>query len=330
MRITNRMLATNFLGDMRRNLNNMQKLQSQLSSGKEIRKPSDNPFKVARSMQLNTDIQANKQYNENIKDTLNWLDATDTALDQVTNVFQRVRELMVSAGNAAYGSDEKKAIKDEINQKVEELSQILNTNFDGKYIFGGTKGTSKPMGVVTDANGNKTLFYSGKEGEVLDETSGDTNQLNQLNMLKSKLNVEISPGVTIEYNVTSSELLKFTNDKGKSINVGDLLKDIVSNLDSKDSTEAAKVTGENLEDITSTLSNLLKVRAEVGAKQNRMEAAQTKNEEENFNMTEILSKTEDIDITEKMMEYSTMQTVYMASLQTSAKVLQPTLMDYLR
>lgn len=108
MRITNRMLSTNFLGDMRRNLNNMQKLQSQLSSGKEIRKPSDNPFKVARSMQLNTDIQANKQYNENIKDTLNWLDATDTALDQVTNVFQRVRELMVSAGNAAYGSDEKK------------------------------------------------------------------------------------------------------------------------------------------------------------------------------------------------------------------------------
>jgi flagellar hook-associated protein 3 FlgL len=330
MRITNRMLATNFLGDMRRNLNNMQKLQSQLSSGKEIRKPSDNPFKVARSMQLNTDIQANKQYNENIKDTLNWLDATDTALDQVTNVFQRVRELMVSAGNAAYGSDEKKAIKDEINQKVEELSQILNTNFDGKYIFGGTKGTSKPMGVATDANGNKTLFYSGKEGEVLDETSGDTNQINQLNMLKSKLNVEISPGVTIEYNVTSSELLKFTNDKGKSINVGDLLKDIVSNLDSKDSTAAAKVTGENLEDITSTLSNLLKVRAEVGAKQNRMEAAQAKNEEENFNMTEILSKTEDIDITEKMMEYSTMQTVYMASLQTSAKVLQPTLMDYLR
>lgn len=333
MRITNKMLATSFLGDMRRNLNNMQKLQSQLSSGKEIRKPSDNPFKVARSMQLHTDIEANKQYNENIKDTSNWLDATDTALDQVTNVFQRVRELMVSAGNAGYGSDEKKAIKDEINQKVEELTQILNTNFDGKYIFGGTKGTSKPMGVATDANGNKELLFSDKNGDLIkpdQDGNFTTYQMGQLSMMQKKLNVEISPGVTIEYNVTSSELLKFTNDKEKSINVGDLLKDIVSNLESKDSTATAKVTGENLEDITSTLSNLLKVRAEVGAKQNRMEAAQTKNEEENYNMTEMLSKTEDIDITEKMMEYSTMQTVYMASLQTSAKVLQPTLMDYLR
>lgn len=61
-----------------------------------------------------------------------------------------------------------------------------------------------------------------------------------------------------------------------------------------------------------------------------MESAKDRNEEENFNMTEILSNTEDIDITEKTMQYATMQTVYMASLQTSAKVLQPTLMDYLR
>lgn len=323
MRVTNKMLATNFLRDMRGNLNNLQNLQGQLSSGKEIRKPSDNPFKVARSMQLHTDIEANKQYNENIKDTSNFLDATDTALNQATNVFQRVRELMVSAGNAGYGSDERKAIKDEINQKVEELTQILNTNFDGKYIFGGTKGTSKPMGTLTDANGNNEMFFCGKE-------EGSVATSNELNMIKSKLSTEISPGVTMEYNVTSSELLNFNNDKGKSINVGDLLKDIVSNLDSKDPTTTAKVAGENLEDITSTLSNLLKVRAEVGAKQNRMESAQSKNEEENYNMTEILSKTEDIDITQKTMEYSTMQTVYMASLQTSAKVLQPTLMDYLR
>ena len=61
-----------------------------------------------------------------------------------------------------------------------------------------------------------------------------------------------------------------------------------------------------------------------------MESAQEKNETENYNMTEVLSKTEDIDITEKVMEYSVMQTVYMASLQTSAKVIQPSLLDYIR
>ena len=61
-----------------------------------------------------------------------------------------------------------------------------------------------------------------------------------------------------------------------------------------------------------------------------MESAESRNVDANFNMTDILSKTEDIDITEKAMEYATMQTIYMASLQTSAKVIQPSLIDYLR
>lgn len=84
-----------------------------------------------------------------------------------------------------------------------------------------------------------------------------------------------------------------------------------------------------MQNITETISNLLKIRSEVGAKQNRMDSAKEKNTDATFNMTEILSKTEDIDITEKTMEYANMQTVYLASLQTSAKVLQPSLIDYL-
>jgi flagellar hook-associated protein 3 FlgL len=113
-RITNGMLVENYMTNTNRNLNNMQTLQKQLSSGKEINRPSDNPYKASRAMQLYTEIDANKQYNENIKDVSNWLDTTDTALDQMNNVLSRMRELMVTAGNGAYGTDEKKAIQDEV------------------------------------------------------------------------------------------------------------------------------------------------------------------------------------------------------------------------
>ena len=65
---------------MNNNIDNLQELQQQMTSGKEIRRPSDNPFKLARAMQLHSSINANKQYNENISDTINWLDTTDTAL----------------------------------------------------------------------------------------------------------------------------------------------------------------------------------------------------------------------------------------------------------
>ena len=331
MRITNSMMSKSFLRDVGRNQSNMKKINDQLTSGKEFRKPSDNPFKVARSMQLQSDINTNTQYNQNIKDTINFLDTTDTALEQVNNAFQRVRELMVSSGNAAYGSDEKRAIKDEINEKINEVSQILNTNFDGKYIFGGTKGSSKPVGSMEDSDtGNNILHFSGRDGEKLDLNSDVEDIKNQINMIGGSLNTEISQGVNVEYNVSASDILMFKDADGNSINVMDLFEDITNNLDSNDQEKSLKVTNENLKTMDSALSNLLKVRSEVGAKQNRMEAAQEQNEAENYNMTSILSQTEDIDFAEKTIEASVMQSVYMASLQTSARILQPSLMDYLR
>lgn len=330
MRITSGMMKNNYLNGMTTNLNNMQTLNKQLTSGKEISRPSDNPYKVARSMQLNTDINTNKQYNENIKDTINWLNTTDTALGQVTNVIQRVRELMVSSGNASYGSNEQKAISDEINQRIEEVAQILNSNFDGKYVFGGTKTSSKPLGSDIDGiTGNTYLYFVDKSGNKLDLEDTSTYTKNQLEMLGTKMNIEISQGVEMEYNVTAKEVLICKNDNGKQVNLMNLLSNITSNLKSSNSSDRVKVVGENLADIDIVVSNLLKLRAEVGAKQNRMDSAQTKNEDENYNMTDILSKTEDIDFTEKTIEFTIAQTVYQASLQICAQVLPKSLLDYL-
>ncbi|MEG0296299.1 MAG: flagellar hook-associated protein FlgL [Clostridium sp.] len=331
MRITNNMMTNSFNRDMKRNLGHMQKLRDQLTSGKEIRKPSDNPFKAARSMQLHSDIQANTQYNTNITDTINHLETTDVALEQLTNVFQRVRELMVSSGNAAYGSDERNAINDEINEKVNEVSQILNTSFDGKYIFGGTKSGSKPVKSFEDPiTGNNILAFAGKEGETLDRNSDDITVQNQIKMIGQDLEAEISQGVSVAYNVNAMDVLIFKNEDGNEVNVMDLISDITSNINSDNPNNNDKVTNENLGSMDQVIKNLLRVRSEVGAMQNRMESAEIQNEEENFNMKQILSKNEDIDLTEKTIEVSTAQTVYMASLQVSAKILQPTLMDYLR
>lgn len=449
MRITNKMLATSFMTDMNRNLNNLKTLQQQMTSGKEVRLPSDDPFKVARAMQLHTDIASNKQYNKNIEDTINFLDVTDTALNQTTNVLQRVNELLVSAGNAAYGSSERQAIKDEINQKVSELGQILNSSFDGKYVFGGTRGTTKPIkvtGGITYSNSlsvkpntdevelkkwqntkltigdieidfgkigekpsldkiaseinsqiknsgssdadkikvvtnNKTgeitfINETGKDldlkvekrndkvGEVPGELSGiagtgkitqtvkkdngntkleynsrDGGEITEAEkiIMGEKLTTEVSQGVIIEYNVTATEVLQYTDKDGNKKDLMELLTRITNHLDGKDAEGVAgdpdamdKLLQEDLTDLKGAIQNMLTIRSEVGAKQNRMDSAKDKNIEQNFNLTEILSSTEDIDITEKTMEYAVLQSVYLASLQTSAKILQPTLMDYLR
>ena len=406
-RITNSMLSSNYLRNVKRNMNNMQTLQNQLSSGKEISKASDNPYVASRSMQLNGEISYNKQYDENIKDTSNWLDTTDTALSQMGNIFGRIETLLVSAGNGTYKEDERTAIQDEVKEKVNELSQVLNTSFDGSYIFGGTKITSKPTTVV-----NGVLKYADKAGNGISRTATGMNidlsvnpiessvtpttkidgiekngtnviitvndhstnpatpatpppttplttlgtgtppatieslfndaltptfssddamkalsSYSSLDQINSDLQVDISSGVKSDYNKTAVDVLEFTDKDGKSINISDLLNKIIDDLGP--SGNISDLTTVDLKDIQSVTANLLQQRSEVGSMQNRMDSAQTNNESQNYNMTDILSKTEDIDFAEKTMEYSIMQTVYTASLQTSAKILPMSILNYL-
>lgn len=388
-------MVSGFLGDMNTNLNSLNKIQKQLNTGKEFSKPSDDPFKVARSMQMYSEINANKQYNTNIKDTINWMDTTDTALSNGTKCLQRIRELMVSAGNAAYGSSELTAIKEEINERVAEFGQILNTSFDGKYIFGGKDGASKPVIVTETAKATQTggnansstseISISGLDkyagsaatwkvteltttnvkidgteytldankkvsinGVELDFTNiladanldpADTwnisidNVKNSIstsgdeNIINKSLKVEISSGVTVDYNVNAVEVLKFKDKDGNDIEVTQFFDDLLNNL--SDVNGKSKVVGENLDQMDKVVENMLSISAKVGTVQNRMESAKDLNTAQNENLTEILSGNEDIDFMEKSMEMAVARTIYVASLQTSSKVLQPSILDFL-
>lgn len=352
-RITNSMMTSRFLSNMKRNLNNMSTIQNQLASGKEILRTSQNPFVATRNKQLANQISDNEQYNANIKDTSNWLDTTDTALSQAGNVMARIKELMVKAGNGAYSEDEIATIKNEVVEKSKELAQIMNTTFDGAYIFGGTKGTTKP--VTVDANGN--LAYADKDGNAFRADNSTTPPTitpipnedgtvpnidpNEYDQLSTTLKTEISQGVVVEYNKTAVDIFEFNDPNIGDINAMDEISNLINNLGimsgEADATGQNKtkedalsyVNGEGLTKMDSIIQNLLSNRAQVGTMQNRMESAMETNEDQNYNMTDILSSSEDIDFTEKTMEYAVMQTVYTASLQTSSKVLMNTIMDYI-
>ena len=315
---------------MKRNLFNLNTINNQLSTGKLINRPSDNPYKTARSMQLTTSINSNAQYKTKIEDASNWLDATDDALSSLTNVVQRVRELMVSSGNAAYGSDESKSIAKEISERVSEITQILNTNFDGRYIFGGTKTTSKPVEATSDLDrGTYSINFIDKDGKIIDTDSTDYKQNILTEALSSKIGIEVSKGVNIDYNVTAMGVLKFRSDKGEYVDGLKLFDEIQNNLLSGDMADREEVVKENLTDLDSLISNILNLRSEVGAKQNRLESAGSKNRDETLNMTDVLSRTEDVDYTEKTIEYYQAQTTYTAALQVNAQILPKTLLDYL-
>lgn len=297
MRITNKVLTKNFLSNLRVNLEEMQKYQDQLSSGHEVRKPSDDPFRVARTMELKASIAANERYHTNIQEGVDWLNSLDEALEQIGEAFQTIREKIIQGSNGAYTKDERLALAKQIRQLKEHIMDIGNTAYDGRYLFGGDKTTNPPFKM----DNGKVIYQGSKNG----------------------LFKEMANGVIIDISVKGSD---FANDPNNAIEDG--LFATLSNI--IDKLENDQNPSDLLGKVDEHFNNLLRLRAEVGAKQKRLEDMLSKNETETFNMTELLSKTYDVDVAKKVMEYKVMESVYTASLQTGAKILQPSLLDFLR
>ena len=302
MRITNNTLTGNYLRNLNRNLKAMQKYQNQRSSGKEVSRPSDNPMLVARIMQLDSNVRMNEQYEKNISDALGWTDTADGALNVVTSTLQRARELIIYGANGTLSETDRSALKDEVDTLQGQLMQVLNTNYDGRYIFGGQKTTEPPFAIV-----DEKLTYVSKDN--------------------SNIEREISRGVNITIPTNGNGITVTNEIIGENADIGFLFKEISKALDSGNTED---LSGKLLGDIDKHLDNTIRFRSKMGAVYNRLESAKERNAAENLSMTELLSKSEDIDLAEKMMEFSTMRTVYQASLLTGAQILQPSLLDYIR
>lgn len=306
MRITQSTLTNNFLRNLSRNLEQMQSYHDKLTSGKEVSKPSDDPLLVAKIMDMTKNIKQNEQYNSNISDTLGWVETQDTALNDVTSTLNRVRELMIYGANGSLSETDRLAIKDEVEMQVEQIADVLNTNFDGRYIFAGQKTNDAPF-EIRDVTPEEEA--NGLKGKILDY-NGDNKNISR----------EISQGVEIELVTSGSQI---TQEK----ELGEFLNKVVTALNDGD-TEA--LSGDLLADADKHIDNVIRVRSKVGAINNRLEASKERNESENLNLNRVLSEREDIDIAEKYMEYVTMATIYQASLSVGAKIMQPSLLDYMR
>lgn len=294
MRITQSTLTNNFLRNLSRNLEQMQSYHDKLTSGKEVSKPSDDPLLVAKIMDMTKNIKQNEQYNSNISDTLGWVETQDTALNDATATLNRVRDLMIYGANGSLSETDRLAIKDEVEMQVEQIADVLNTNFDGRYIFAGQKTNDAPFKIDSGV-----LTYG-----------GDDNNISR----------EISKGVEMELVSAGSEITQ-----GQDL--GEFLNKVVTALNDGD-TDA--LSGDLLADADKHIDNVIRIRSKVGAINNRLEASKERNESENLNLNRVLSEREDIDIAEKYMEYVTMATIYQASLSVGAKIMQPSLLDYMR
>lgn len=296
MRVTNNMLVMNFMNDYNNNLERMQKDQNMLSSGKRVNKPSDDPVAVAASLRIKTDISRNDAYTKNVDDATSWLDLTDSALGQLGDLLQRTRELAVQGSNGTLTQNDMQKIADEIGQLKAQMIQVGNTQYNGRYIFAGFKTTTQPF---TDASNS----YSGDSGAIQFEVGAG--------------------GSKIAVNVTGDRVFDVSGGSSNLLNMMDNLK---TALESGDNQTVSNM----LSDIDKQMENVLAIRADVGAKSNRIDLTKNRLQSDNYNFTSLLSKNEDADIAQVITNLNMDQNVYRASLAAGARIIQPSLIDFLR
>lgn len=274
----------------------MATLQEQINSGKKITRPSQDPVVAIKGIGYRTDLNKVEQYQRNLGEVNNWLDSTDDALDKVGSALKRVQELVTDAANDTKTPEDREKIRVEISQIKSQIRDLANTKVGDKYIFSGTK-TLSPL---YDSNGN-----------VLGETGVD-----------GSVNIEVYDGVEIKVN---------TNGKTMFEDIDKMMENIESVLDSSNTPVATgPEIGKYLDDISKNQDTVLGARADIGARQNRVEMMEDRLGAQEIIVTKQLSSNEDIDYEKAITEMITQESIHRAALSVGARIIQPSLVDFLR
>jgi flagellar hook-associated protein 3 FlgL len=301
-RISTQMIAQRTLSDLTAAYDRMSRTQDQLSSGKRINQPSDDPYGTARAMQLSGDLAGLAAYGRNIDDGTAWNQATDGALMNMNNMTQRVRELLLQASNDTADPASRADIAAEIDQLADGIKQEANTKYAGQFVFGGTANSSAPY----QAGALDT--YAGNSGAVMRQ---------------------IGPGATVQINTDISALLGSGQGAadGKLLNT---LRDIAQHLRGGTTADADALRTTDLQHLDANLDTLSQIEAGVGATANRLTLASSRVQDLQSGSTKLLSQTQDVDFAHAVIDYSTEQASYTAALRASANIVQSSLLDFLR
>lgn len=299
MRVTSDMMMRGMLKNYRNNLAKLDRYNNQLGTGKKILRPSDDPSSTTLQMGLLSELRRIGQYAENVQAGIAWLENTDVALNEVGEVIHRLRDLAVQGSTDVPTQDSLDAIADEVNELIDHLVQIGNTKVGGRHIFAGTRTTEPPFEKVQGgADGLVTgVDYKGDSGDVV---------------------FEVSAGVGVAVNVKGVQV--FT----------DVIDTAIAFRDALLAGDPAAVGSESLSKLDVASDIVLRQRAVVGAKMNRFELTESRLGETEANAKRLLSGIEDIDVAELIMNLRMQEAVYEASLCVGSKIIQPSLLSFMR
>jgi len=310
--------ATIFLNAVRYNQLNrtrLSQLQDQVGSGRRLNSLADDPSDAARVLGLRRDKARLDQFSRGIDSARARLEPTESQLSDLSDLLSRLRELAVASKNPAT-NDEHDKIQAEVEQRFDELFQIANARSGDGYLFSGyrtdqpafTRGGDFTPGVADPVN--PTATYNGDPNVV---------------------QIQIGEASSIDASVPGSAVFagdfdgNGATDAGR-VNVFDVVREFRNRLQDPSTGDPADMTG----DLDTAIRQVLEVRGKIGATLNRLDTTGQQITNLGLSLEKERSGLEDIDVAEAATRLASYENTYQASLAVSARVMQPSLLDFLR
>lgn len=362
MRVTDKMGQGQVMRNLQKNRSEMTDLQNQAATQKRINKPSDDPVAAARVLGTRSEDRGTQQFIKNINAAHAFLDYTDSSLGELSEILVRVKELAIQQANDAGASAETRRVcAEEVAQAFNQSVQIGNRKLGERFVFGGYHTTAAPftpqgdysgddgdmhIPIDKDANvamnvpGNRVFLGEGISSDGLIRPRGeppkDTKELNQFQkdevqrhqqiQLQEQGEVQLR-GPASEGGFRKSPMIETKeNAQQGGINVFSVLKEFEIGLRTNDKDEIQ----ESIDRVDQALSQVIMARAQVGSRVQHLNRTQESLQKSLVDNRSVASQMEDADLFQVVSDITKTDSALKATLETSGKILQPSLLDFLK
>ena len=299
-RVTQLMFIDRTLQDLQRQFNRVFEFEQQLATGFRVSRPSDDPIDARRAVNIKLEIAQLNQFLNNITDARPQVDDTESTLDNTISVLQRVRELTVQGSNGTNSQEQLDAIATEINQLLEETLVLSNSQSIGRYLFAGTRTKTIPFSETRVGGEITAVAYQGNTVDI---------------------NVAISESAQIKVNIDGQAAFQSGID---------IFTTLIGIRDDLRAGNQASLSGVRIDEVDQAIEQLLLRQADLGANTNRLDRVVSVTEDGVLSQQILLSEKIETDFADATLRYNNSLNALQAALNASARVLQPTLLDFIR
>jgi flagellar hook-associated protein 3 FlgL len=360
MRIADKMQFEQVKANIAKNRSQMSELQNQAATQKRVTKPSDDPLAASRVLANRIDLQGNRQFGKNLAYARSFLEYTDQSLGDLTELVVRAKELALSQSSDAGSSEQsRRMVAAEIEQLRGQLSSIGNRKLGDRFIFGGFNtqaapfsaegqyaGDSGEMNIHVDKETFVAMNVPGARvflGEGVDrdglaiKSEAQPKSIEELEQRREQEQVSESASQSLpirgpssvgapQFHQSSSASSVDESEHRKGLNLFHVLRDLEISLRTNDKAGIQ----DSLDTLDEAMQQVVLTRAQVGSRSMILDQLTQTLEKAKVDNQSSISALEDADVFSTVSDINKTESTLQATLQTSGKLIQPSLMDFLR